>query len=65
MALGATNPHYVYTPLGAPQVLHNSGRLAWGSGPKGETPRYTGMDFIIAREGKIAALYVYLDAPPT
>ena len=43
--LRATHPHYVYTPLGAPQVLHNSARLAWGSGPKGETPEYTGVDF--------------------
>jgi SnoaL-like protein len=63
--LRATHPHYVYTPHGSPQVLHNSGRLAWGSGPKGETPEYTGVDFIIARDGKIAALYVYLDSPPT
>jgi hypothetical protein len=53
-----------YTPHGAPQALHNSGRLAWGSGPNGETPQYTGVDFIIARDEKIAALYVYLDAPP-
>jgi hypothetical protein len=36
-----------------------------GLGPKGETPQYTGVDFIIARDGKIAALYVYLDSPPT
>jgi hypothetical protein len=63
--LRATHPHYVYTPHGAPQVLHNSGRLSWGSGPKGEAPAYTGVDFIIARDGKIAALYVYLDLPPT
>ena len=63
--LRAMHPHYVYTPHGAPQVLHNSGRLAWGSGPQGEAPRYTGIDFIIARDGKIAALYVYLDSPPT
>ena len=62
--LRATHPHYVYTEHGAPQVLHNSGRLAWGSGPKGEAPEYTGVDFIIARDGKIAALYVYLDSPP-
>ncbi len=61
--LRATHPHYVYTLNGAPQVLHNSGRLSWGSGPKGETPAYTGVDFIIARDGKIAALYVYLDLP--
>jgi hypothetical protein len=62
--LRATHPHFVYTPHGTAQVLHNSGRLAWGSGPKDKTPAYTGVDFIIARDGKIAALYVYLDAPP-
>jgi hypothetical protein len=63
--LRATHPHFVYTEAGAPQVLHNSGRLAWGSGPKGEAPLYTGVDFIIARDGKIASLYVFLDSPPT
>ena len=62
--LRATHPHYAYSPHGTPQVLHNSGRLAWGSGPKGEPPVYTGVDFIIARDGKIAALYVYLDSRP-
>jgi SnoaL-like domain len=36
--LRATHPHYVYTPHGAPQVLHNSGRLAWGSGQKAKRP---------------------------
>ncbi|MBR0795539.1 nuclear transport factor 2 family protein [Bradyrhizobium jicamae] len=62
--LRATHPHCVYTPHGAPQVLHNSARLAWGSGPKGEAAEYTGVDFIVARDGKIAALYVFLDSPP-
>jgi hypothetical protein len=62
--LRATHPDFVYTPHGAPQVLHNSGRLAWGSGLSGEAPAYTGVDFVIVRDGKIAALYVYLDAPP-
>jgi len=62
--LRATHPHYVYTAHGAPQALYNSGRLAWGSGPQGEAPAYTGVDFIIARDDKIAALYVYLDTPP-
>jgi hypothetical protein len=62
--LRATHPDFVYTEHGAPQVLHHSGRIAWGSGPKGETPAYTGVDFIIARDGKIAALYVFLDSPP-
>src|SRR5215471_20028136 len=30
--LRATHPHFVYTPHGEPQALHNAGRLAWGSG---------------------------------
>ena len=34
-----------------------------GSGPNGEMPVCAGVDFIIARDGKIAALYVYLDPP--
>jgi hypothetical protein len=59
--LRATHPHYVYTPHGEPQVLHNAGRIAWGSGPRNETPEYTGWDVIIVREGRIAALYVFLD----
>ena len=61
----ATHPHYVYTPHGAPQALHKAGRLAWGSGPRGENPGYTGLDVIIVRDDKIAALYVFLDAMPS
>jgi hypothetical protein len=38
---------------------------AWGSGPRGEAPEYTGMDVIIVRDGKIAALYVFLDSIPS
>ena len=62
--LRATHPHFVYTPHAAPQALHNSGRLKWGSGPRDSVPAYTGEDVIIVRDGKIAALYVFLDAPP-
>ncbi|WP_063684718.1 nuclear transport factor 2 family protein [Bradyrhizobium stylosanthis] len=59
----ATHPHFVYTPTGEPQALHNAGRLAWGSGPRGEAPDYTGWDVIIVEDGRIAALYVFLDQP--
>ena len=58
-------PHFVYTPHGKPQALHNAGRLAWGSGPRGEKPDYTGLDVIIVRGDKIAALYVFLDSMPS
>jgi hypothetical protein len=56
------HPHFAYTPHGKPQSLHNAGRLAWGSGPRDEAPEYTGQDVVIVRDGKIAALYVFLDA---
>ena len=59
--LRATHAHFVYTPHGEPQALHNGGILAWGSGPKGEAPDYTGLDVVIVRDGKIAALYVFLN----
>ena len=55
--LRATHPHFVYTPTGEPQA----GRLAWTSGPRGEAPEYTGWDVIIVEDGRIAALYVFLD----
>jgi hypothetical protein len=59
--LRATHPHFVYTPHGEPQALHDAGILAWGSGPKGEPPDYTGLDVIVVRENNIAALYVFLN----
>ena len=62
--LRATHPH-AYTPHGEPQALHNAGRLAWGSGPRGKAPNYTGLDVIIVRDDKIAALYVFLDSMPS
>jgi len=61
--LRATHPHFVYTPTGQSQALHNAGRLAWTSGPRGEAPDYTGWDVIIVEDGRIAALYVFLDQP--
>jgi hypothetical protein len=63
--LRATHPHFAYVPQGEPQALHNAGRLAWGSGPRGEAPDYAGPDVIIVRDGKIAALYVFLDSTPS
>ncbi|WP_426614994.1 nuclear transport factor 2 family protein [Bradyrhizobium sp. McL0616] len=61
--LRAAHPHFVYTPTGEPQALHNAGRLAWTSGPRDEAPDYTGWDVIIVEHGRIAALYVFLDQP--
>jgi hypothetical protein len=59
--LRATHPDFFYTPRGQAQALHNSGVLAWGSGPQGEPPDYTGLDVVVVRENKIAALYVFVN----
>ncbi len=59
--LRATHPDYVYTPVGAPQVVQNGGRMGWGSGPRGGAAEYYGWDVIVVRDGRIAALYVFLD----
>ena len=59
--LRATHPHFAYTPHGEAQALHNGGILAWGSGPRGKPPDYTGLDVIIVRDERIAALYVFLN----
>ncbi len=59
--LRATHPQFVYTPHGEAQALHNGGFVAWGSGPKGEPPDYTGLDVVVVRESKISALYVFLN----
>jgi hypothetical protein len=59
--LRAMHPDFVYTHRGEPAVLHDAGLLAWGSGPKGEPPAYTGLDLIHVRDDKIAVLYVFLN----
>jgi hypothetical protein len=63
--LRAGHPNFVYTPHRAPQVVQTAGRIPWGSGPPGEPPNYTGLDVIVVRDGKISALCVFLDSPPT
>jgi hypothetical protein len=35
-----------------------------GIGPTGEAPAYAGTDFVIARDGRIAALYLFFDKLP-
>jgi hypothetical protein len=42
----------------------NSGRIQWVSGRPGEPPAYAGTDFIIARDGRIAAVYLFFDKLP-
>jgi SnoaL-like domain len=57
----ATHPEFRYQPIAKPVELGNCGRIKWVSGRPGEVPAYAGTDFIIARDGRIAALYLFFD----
>jgi len=59
-----THPDFRYEPTSEPEELGNGGRVPWVSGRPGEAPAYAGTDFIIARDGRIAALYLFFDKLP-
>ena len=63
-ALRATHPDFRYQPIAEPEELGNGGRIQWISGRPSEPPAYAGTDFIIARDGQIAALYLFFDKLP-
>ena len=63
-AIRATHPDFRYQPIAEPEELGNGGRLKWVSGRQGEAPTYAGTDFIIVRDGRIAALYLFFDKLP-
>ena len=62
--LRATHPDFQYQPIAAPEELGNCGRVKWVEGRLGEAPAYAGTDFIIARDGRIAAVYLFFDKLP-
>ena len=55
------HPEYRYQPIAPPEELGNGGRVRWVSGRPGHAPSYAGTDFIIARDGRIAAVYRFFD----
>jgi len=63
-AIRATHPDFRYQPIAEPEELGNGGRIQWVSGRSGEAPAYAGTDFIIARDGRIAVLYLFFDKLP-
>jgi len=63
-AIKATHPDFQYQPIAEPEELGNAGRIQWVSGRPGEAPAYAGTDFIIARDGQIAAVYLFFDKLP-
>jgi ketosteroid isomerase-like protein len=59
--LRATHADFHYQPIGEPEEVGNGGRVRWLEGRPGEAPAYAGTDFIIARDGRIASVYLFFD----
>jgi hypothetical protein len=56
-------PDFAFSALTDPDVNSGVGRLPWGFGPPGEPRKLTGIDVMVASDdGRIAALYTFLDA---
>ncbi len=60
----ATHTDFRYQPIAEPEELGNAGRVKWVEGGPGEAPAVAGTDFIIARDGRIAAVYLFFDKLP-
>jgi hypothetical protein len=63
-ALRATHPDFRYQPLAGPEEVGDGGRIRWVEGRPGEAPAVAGTDFIIARDGRISAVYLLFDKLP-
>ena len=63
-AIKGTHPDFRYQPIAEPEELGNGGRVQWVSGRSGEAPAYAGTDFVVTRDGQIAAVYLFFDKLP-
>jgi hypothetical protein len=60
----ATHPEFQYQPISPPEEMGDAGRVRRVEGTPGKPPAVAGTDFIIARDGKIAAVYLFFDELP-
>ncbi len=59
------HPDFIYTPIAPAEVLQDhAGRLRLSADASGEPPAYAGTDFIVMRDGKIAAIYLFFGGAP-
>ena len=63
-ATRSTHPDSRYQLIAEPEEVGNAGRIQWVEGVPGEPPAIAGTDFIIARDGQIAAVYLFFDKLP-
>jgi hypothetical protein len=58
-------PTFAFTSIGAAIGHHGVGRLLWKAGPPDGPPAVTGMDVAHFKDGRIQALYVFLNPAAT
>ena len=61
-AIKATHPDFRYQLIAELEELGNAGRVRWVSSRPGEAPAYARTDFLIARDGRIAAVSLFRQA---
>jgi hypothetical protein len=54
---------YVFSVRGPGQSMHGVGRLPCSYGPPNDPQRLTGTDLGVRKDGKLTALYVFIDPP--
>ncbi|HXC78828.1 MAG TPA: nuclear transport factor 2 family protein, partial [Candidatus Acidoferrum sp.] len=54
-------PAFAFAAVGPAVGHHDVGRLLWKAGPPNGPPAVTGMDIAHFKDGRIHALYVFLD----
>lgn len=59
--VGGMPPEFIFTRLKPIIINNNIGRLIWGLGPKDQPAVATGMDLAVFEDGRIKALYVFLE----
>ena len=57
----ATHPDLRYQTVFPPEVVGDGGRVHWSKGSPGKPPAVAGTDFIVTRDGKIGAVYLFFD----
>lgn len=64
-AIRATHPSFRYEIIAPVEALPgNVARAKWISGAPGEPPAYAGTDVVVAKDGRITAIYMFFDGLP-
>jgi SnoaL-like domain len=61
--LDGSPPGFAFSLVSPAEVIHDLGRLRWQTGPAGGAPVASGMDVAVFANGKIRALYTFMEPP--